>query len=257
MRSGATCGGVRGADVLCAALREPRLPEQEALLRSLTTKDWEALAALAVHQRVASLISANTRPWIPEATLRTLRARAQFSATRALRYQAEFVQLARAVAPHGIPLIVLKGLHLATSVYHSPASREMNDFDVLVRLADVDHVLAAARELGYTPMQEMETAVAESARHHLPRLLKPGVGLEIHWRLAPPGKPPAAPPEDLWARARPFRLADNAFVLCPEDALVHICAHATISHFFEQGVRPLCDIRAPSSPGTMTCPGMP
>lgn len=229
---------------LCAALREHRSPAHDSLLESLTGDEWAALATLAIRQRVAPLLPLGTLPPMPASVRQTLDARAHASAVQALRFQAECVRLARAVEPLGVQLLVLKGLHLAVSVYPHAGMREMNDFDVMVRPEHVEPVAAAARALGYAPLREMDLALAMQVGYHLPRLVKPGVGLEIHWRLAAVWGPPAAPPEDLWLRAEASGLASNALTLCPEDALLHVCAHATAGHFFEQGLRPLCDLRA-------------
>lgn len=225
-------------------MREHRTAEHDRLLESLTTDEWTSLGALAIRQRVAPLLTFGSLPLMPVATRQTLEAHARASAIRVLRYQAEFVQLARALEPHGVPLLILKGLHLASSVYPHATMREMNDFDVLVRPEHLDVASAAVRELGYVPVHEVSALPVSRVTHHLPRFIKPAVGIEIHWRIAPEGKPPLADPPDLWERAEPNALAHNAFQLCPEDALLHICAHATVSHLFDQGVRPLCDIRA-------------
>lgn len=51
---------------------------------------------------------------------------------------------------------------------------------------------------------------------------------------------------DLWARARPARIAEaETWTLCPEDLLLHLCLHATFHRKFVQehvGLRPFCDI---------------
>lgn len=228
---------------LSAALVEHRTASQERLLESLTTDEWSSLAALAIRHRIPGLLVFAAPPAMPAGVRRTLTARWHAASVRVLRHQAEFVRFARAVEPQGIQLLVLKGLHLASSVYPQTVLREMNDIDVLVRPEHLQGAAATAQALGYVAMHEVGVR-ASRVTHHLPRLVKPGAGLELHWRIAPEGQPPLADPAGLWDRAEPNALAGNAFELCPEDALLHICAHATVSHFFDQGLRPLCDIRA-------------
>ena len=228
---------------MCAALRENRGADHDRLLASLTPDEWSTLAALAIRHSIPGLLTVGTLPAMPAGVRQALIARTHAAAVRVLRHQAEFVRLAAAVEPQGIRLLALKGLHLASSVYPLAVLREMNDIDVLVRPEHLDDAAATAQALGYVAMHKVGVR-ASRVTHHLPRLVKPGTGLELHWRIAPEGQPPLADPMDLWDRAEPNALAGNAFELCPEDALLHICAHATVSHFFDQGLRPLCDVRA-------------
>ena len=57
-------------------------------------------------------------------------------------------QIARALQPIATPALLVKGAALALTVYPSPASRPMQDVDVLVRRADRDRVLAALAAAG-------------------------------------------------------------------------------------------------------------
>jgi len=227
----------RIGEALCAALREDTTTPL-----TLTPDDWRAVATLAIRQRVGPLLFSRKHLPFPDDVRAQLRARAEVSAKRVLMQQAAFRELAARVAPHGISLIALKGLHLATSVYPSPVLREMNDIDVMVRPEQVETVSDVVRALGYRPLGEIPVAIALKAMHHVPRFIKGQIGLEVHWRLAPAGTPPTVEPEALWSGARPLGLAPNAMTLAPEDLLVHICVHAAGLHHFEQGIRPLCDV---------------
>jgi hypothetical protein len=229
---------------LLAALNPSRSVESEALLASLTSDQWQALADLAIRQGVAPQIPVHDLAHLPEAAAARLKERAELSATIVAGYSADFLSLAAAVADRNLPIVALKGIHLALSVYPPSVTREMGDIDILVRRDDVEAVHAAANKLGYCHDPE----ILDRTPNHLPPLIKtggktPGL-LEIHWQLAEPGTPPDAAPDQLWSRIRSLPMAPNAFTLAPEHALIHICAHAAYSHHFEQGVRPLCDIRA-------------
>lgn len=230
----------RSGEALCAALSEGPAGFD---FDGLTPDDWREVAALAIRQRVGPLLFSRSHIPFPEEVRTTLRARAALSARRCLLQQAAFRELAAAVEPQAIPLMALKGLHLATSVYPNAALREMNDIDVLVRPEHVEPVSSAARRLGYRPVVEFPVARAIGAMHHVPRFLNGKVGLEVHWRLATPGAPPRVEPDDLWTVAEPSPLSGHARQLSPEALLVHVCAHAG-SHHLEQGIRPLCDVQA-------------
>jgi hypothetical protein len=234
----------RIAEALCAALREPRQGEADAPdVASLTPAEWHQVAALAIRQRAGPLLLSRNHLPFPDDVRALLRARAESSARRVLLQQAAFRELAGAVAPLGISLVALKGLHLASAVYPSAALREMNDIDVLVRPEHVETVSTVARELGYRPLIEIPVPIALKAMYHAPLFLKGRVGLEVHWRLGRPDTVPLVEPEELWAMTSPTPMAANALTLPLEALLVHVCVHAG-THQLEQGMRPLCDVQA-------------
>lgn len=233
----------RTGEALCAALRDGPALGSQIDLAALTPAQWHDVAALAIRQRVGPLLYSRSGLPIPDDVRARLRARADISVRRVLMQQAAFRELAAAVEPLGISLIALKGLHLATSVYPSAGLREMNDVDVLVHPDHVEAASDAVRSLGYRSMGDIPVQIALKAMHHVPRFLRGSVGLELHWRLAPPGEAPLVEPNELLTMVMPSALAGNAHALNPEPLLVHVCAHAG-THHLEQGVRPLCDVQA-------------
>ncbi len=169
-----------------------------------------------------------------------MRARSEAAADRTRRYREEFLRLASAIEASGIKVVALKGMHLQLAVYQPSTIREMADLDILVRPSDLPAVADAVRGMGY----EHDPDSLDRVQHHLPPLIKDDLAIEVHWRIDDPGVPPHAEPEELWSHVRRLEVAENAFCLAPEDAIVHVCAHAAYSHHLEQGIRPLCDLRA-------------
>lgn len=228
---------------LLAALHEPEGRDNH-LLGRLTEAEWTVVAELAIRQRVGPLLLSRAGLPLPGTVRDQLRKRAEVSAFKVLRQLAALRLLADRLAPQEIPLIALKGIHLASSVYANPGLREMNDIDVMVRPEHLQAAAATATELGYRTLgPPMFEAGMLHVAHHLPLLVNGRVGLEVHWRLARPGSPPLVEPDELWSRATESRLGANISVLSAEDTLVHVCVHAT-KHHFDHGVRPLCDVRA-------------
>ena len=144
-----------------------------------------------------------------------------------------------------IPVIVLKGAHLAHLVYENIASRPMADIDLLVRPSDLPKAAARLIKLGYAC--EIKAADTPAWRemhpglHHLPSFAKRGhPRIEIHWtihHLRDPGDIACC-----WQRARPAIIAGiQTQVLSPEDLVVYICLHSRL-HRFSQGLRPLWDL---------------
>lgn len=228
---------------LLAALHEPEGRDDD-LLGRLTEAEWTAVAELAIRQRVGPLLLSRAGLPLPGTARDQLRKRAEVSALKVLLQLAALRQLSDRLAPQGIQLLALKGIHLATSVYANPGLREMNDIDVMVRPEHLEAAAATATELGYRSLGQpmFGTGVLRLA-HHLPLFVNDRVALEVHWRLARSGSPPLVEPDELWCRSTKSQLGPNISVLSAEDTLVHVCVHAT-KHYFDHGVRPLCDVRA-------------
>ena len=71
-------------------------------------------------------------PELPAETREILGAARRLTAFENLRHYAELRRIAKALNGRGIPLIALKGLHLAELVYVEPSLRPMSDMDILV-----------------------------------------------------------------------------------------------------------------------------
>jgi hypothetical protein len=223
---------------LLAALHEPQ-GRDHALLARLGDAEWAEVADLAIRQRVGALLLSQSRTGLvlPSEASRKLEERTRAGALRSLRLQAALRQLATAVAPQGIDLIVLKGLHLACAVYPHAHLREMADIDILVDERHLPTVSASASTLGYRPVE------AGLATHHLAPIVRDGVSLELHYSIdsRAHGSPIVA--SDV-AELETAVFAPNVKFLITEDLFVHLCMHAADSHVFESGVRSLCDIQA-------------
>lgn len=166
---------------------------------------------------------------------------------RNLRLYQELGVILTALRAQNIPVIVLKGAHLAATVYPHPALRSMNDIDLLFHPTDVASAVEVLHALGYQPAAPIEWTNYLTIAQHLPRFGKPNVvaGVEVHWTITRPDQVYSIAQDGLWARATPVTLAGVAvFGLCPEDLLLHICEHATYHHHCLQRMRFLCDIDA-------------
>lgn len=231
---------------LLAALHE-REGQDRALLARLSDPDWVAVADLAVRQRVAPLLYSRADLPIPAAVRATLRARADYAVRRALQLQAALRDLAARVAPLGIDLVALKGMHLAMAVYPSAALREMGDIDVLVPEARVREVYETARAAGYAPVPQvshLSHELAMQVSHHLPALRAGVVGLEVHHGLTPPNSATTIPVGAVLQRAQLIRKDWQVRGLAPEDLVLHLCVHAAGNHELQIDLRPLCDLQA-------------
>ena len=225
---------------------EPRLAER---LAGLSDAQWAALADLASWHGVAPILvrrlaRLDPRPEVPAEVDRGLRDAQQRTALQNMRRFRELAQIVRALGDLGIDVILLKGAHLATTVYGDPGLRMMKDIDLLVRRTDLEGAQRALLELGYGPADRPDIEEECARHHHLPPFTKAGASaVEVHWTIAPPGGTIAVDPTALWQRAAAVRVAGlPAMALSDEDLLVHLSLHAALQHRFRMRQRHLCDI---------------
>jgi hypothetical protein len=146
---------------------------------------------------------------------------------------------------HGIPVMLLKGIHLARFTYAEPAMRSMADIDIMVprdRLADAE---ALFLEHGYGPPPATSLEERCSWSNHLPKLSKPGAPVfEIHWGIERPTSPFDIDLDVLWARSRTETLQGAPVqLLSLEDLLLHLVLHNSYHHRFDRSAfKGLADI---------------
>jgi hypothetical protein len=235
--------------VLGACLHADPARLDSAALSELGPEDWRGLVALAARQRVRPLLfrrlaASDTGDRVPQDVLAALRSNCRAIARRTLALHAELVRVVRALGSQGIPVMLLKGAHVATAVYGDLALREMGDLDLMVRREQLARATDVVLGLGYASGKPFSIERDVAVSHHVSRLLKPpGLTVEMHWTLAPPRRPFSIDPSSLWERAVPVRVPGaGALALSDEDLLLHLCLHTSYQHGFEFGLRSLWDI---------------
>jgi len=220
-----------------------------ACLSGLSPERWQSLLTLATDQRIMPLLWHRLKQKglddaVPIETAEALRKVSHRNTMRNLRLYGDLRILLSALKPEGIPLILLKGIFLADSVYDNIGLREMNDIDVLAHPADLKRIADIVMGMSYTPLRPFFVDSTLNAQHHLPPMIKKGhAKLEIHWNLTVPNKSYSIDPGGLWERALPVQINGcRALTLAPEDLLLHLCMHTSYQHQFAFGLRPSCDI---------------
>jgi hypothetical protein len=156
-------------------------------------------------------------------------------------------RITKELAAEGIPVMLLKGIHLARYVYAEPAMRSMADVDIMVpraRLADAERIFL---ENGYGPTPRPDIEEFCSWSNHLAKLIKPNAPvMEVHWGIERPASPFAIDSDGLWARSRTESLEGAPVqLLAHEDLLLHLVLHASYHHRFDRSAfKGLYDIHA-------------
>jgi hypothetical protein len=234
-------------DFLVAILRQNRAG---ASVEGLTPSAWDSVAEQAAQQKIGPLayhrltagLDALPMPGPVRERLRTFYAVGQLRNTLLLR---DAVEVIRPLQAAGVPVMVLKGLHLGVQVYSEPGLRTMSDIDIMVPerdLAMAEQVLVG-QGFGPLPRPDIEDFCRRS--NHLARLSRAkSVPVEVHWTIERPTSPFAIDVDALWRRAQPIPLGDlEVLALSPEDLLLHLCLHTSYHHRFDRmALKGLVDI---------------
>lgn len=225
---------------LIALLRDGDV--KEALVATI---DWPAIIRCAHEHEVAPLLyrclaalPARLQPE-PEFMAR-LHAVYLHGAARNLRVAEELRGILTALNAAGVPVIPLKGAHLAFLTYADPAERVMGDLDLLIHPENARRARETLSALGYARFGLQHGDFIHNEHFRRPR----GTQIEVHWTLGR-ADVPAFPLdcEAVWTRALPAMMHGvPTRVLSPVDHLVYLCLHVYY-HGFRVGLRRILDIR--------------
>lgn len=216
-------------------------------LEGLSASDWEALIKESGRHDVAPLFYQRLKAFPPDSPIpdwmrRRLRLLYLQNAGRNTNLYHSLGKVLEVLRKNHIPVIALKGAHMAELVYGNIALRPMCDLDLLVKEKDLLRVEEILLDLGYRPVED-ERQVSEKNRHFAYRLPGKELYVEIHWTLIRADYPFDIDLEGQWERARPAVIGNCAvWVQAPEDLLLHLCLHTCKDHLFENGLKFLCDL---------------
>jgi len=233
-------------------LRGSQDPGAAAAARAPAQRDWNEISALAVRHGVGPLLhralqSGAAPTGVPGPVRARIAEERRATAFRNLRNIGEFERIACALRARGIPVIPLKGLHLADLVYGDISLRPMSDLDILVPRAEVGPAATVLQSLQYGFVEDLSAASAkmpDTTKCNL-GLANPGAGtwLELHWSLLEPAGRYAPLVDEVWRAAAPARFGNaETLVMSPELLLLHVCAHLACGHVFLFSLHGLCDI---------------
>jgi Uncharacterised nucleotidyltransferase len=219
----------------------------DARLETLSSSDWDVLTEESGRHGVAPLLYHRLRTFhsdipIPANVMARLRHIYLQSAARSMHLYHELRKVLGLLRDANIPVIALKGAHLAELVYGNIAIRPMGDVDILVHKDDLVRVEETLLVMGYAPA-EYHRQIAEDNYHFVYGLPNRELFVEVHWNILPSMYRFKIDIDGQWERSRQAIIAGvEISVLCPEDLLLHLCLHTSIIHLFGMGLRPLYDI---------------
>lgn len=225
-----------GARLLVAALRDPERARG---------CDWNALLTAArAEQLIGSLAfrleGADLPPKVAE-ILDGARRDSAHARTQTL-WEAEMAR--RALAPIGVPVILLKGTAFHAAGLDACVGRSVGDLDILVPRPALAEVEAALLGAGWEAVKDDEYDDDYYRRwmHELPPLIHRSRDrmIDVHHTILPPT---ARPTPDAAALIADSVVLDNGLrTLSPADMIVHAAAHLFADGDLAGGLRNLWDI---------------
>ena len=144
-----------------------------------------------------------------------------------------------------IPVVILKGVLFAETIYHDPFYKKMNDVDILIRRQDLDAIYDIYQEMRYFSVAELvggSPRKQEKFSHHAPPFFSRDLKLMVgtHWGLITPLAPYRLDYDAIWSRVVDIDFYGHpAKAMAPEDNLHHLCVHLP---YYKCGLRELADI---------------
>lgn len=208
--------------------------------------DWNALIAAARAEQLLGTLAwrleAQHLPAKVEAIMAAARRDSAQARTQAL-WEAEMTR--RALAPLGIPVVLLKGNAFHAAGLDAALGRSVGDLDILVPRDSLDAVESALLGAGWErlkPVDGYDDLYYRRWMHELPPLIHRTRDrmIDVHHTILPET---ARPTPDAAALIADSVVLDNGLrILCPADMIVHAAAHLFADGDLSGGLRNLWDI---------------
>lgn len=212
---------------------------------SFSPADWDRIVRRAQADGVASilywrLIQSEKLSFLPDSLQNSLRALYHSLRMNNAELVRELKTLTRLFADAGIPVVALKGICYALTIYPDPALRPMVDLDLLVPVSDLPKAVRIAKEAGYVePVPEAFPGLDDLLSHAvgLQKTAAPFTMVELHHSLVADKSFDYAVPVDwFWTQTEP--IADSSsetgvgdlLMLSPTAQVLYASAHAMLQH---------------------------
>jgi hypothetical protein len=155
-----------------------------------------------------------------------------------LLLSSEIPSLLQGLTKEGIPVLWVKGVILAATIYSDFGLRPSGDLDAIVSLENIDRAEKAIRTLGYIPASPEAFGDFEKEISHARAYQKKGgkgFALELHQALVS-DRQGATPTNGGWFWSHTTQVSINGssvVTLSPEANLIYLCVHLVCHHGWE------------------------
>jgi hypothetical protein len=231
---------VRGGRLVAAVLRAPEIAAR------LAGEEWNALIAAArAEQLIGSLACRLDGHDVPEKVERLLAAARRDAAQQRVQALWEAEMTRRALAPLGIPVVLLKGNAFHAAGLAASTGRFVGDLDILVPRDSLEAVEAALLAAGWERLKEADgydDLYYRRWMHELPPLIHRTRDrmIDVHHTILPMTARPRPDADALIADS--IAIDGGLRILAPADMIVHAAAHLFADGDLAGGLRNLWDI---------------
>ena len=211
---------------------------------SFSGSNWEALADAAQWEGVAPLVywafsQSGNFSSVPSAIQDVLRFSYSVTWMQNQKNFRELETVSHLFAGAKIPVVLLKGLCFALTIYPDIGLRPMGDMDVLVPQSSLNEAVQIATSLGYSEAKPEASPGLRDLLYHEVCLQKAGslsTILEIHHSLvADKAFSYSVPVDWFWEQTKPLNALppmhiENLLMLTPTAQLLYASAHAMLQH---------------------------
>jgi len=233
--------------LLCDFLANKKI--SEVRWRKMSPADWARLVERALRYKVSALLyqgmKAGSIPLdcVPDGIMHSLQGVYRSQATQNSTLFFDASRVLKTFIDHQLPVIALKGLALAKSLYGDIALRTMTDMDLLVKEEDLVKAGRILLAIGYDQAFPAWEKTLKSHHHLPPFTSKNGTVLELHWNIISLHSNLAVDVGGLWDRSCLVEENGVVFrVLSLEDLLLHICVHGCHHLLTAIDLIPFCDL---------------
>ncbi len=226
-------------DELCLLLARGKLSSEERArtVQFLATPlQWPLILERAYSHQVYPLLYRNLLelgfPGVPHEVQTELKSAYLANGFRNQLLAEELARLLKLLGEAGIPVIPLKGVTLAQSLFGDPAARVCSDIDILVPPGDAVRARGVILRNGYSSQFTEEFFVNHQLRTSpdCPLVSETKVLtylVELHWTLLYSSSKNQESMENLWSQARPHEFYGvRTWNLTPEWEFVFLALHA-------------------------------
>ena len=215
----------------------------------LEIQDWDYLVSTIIDRGIGPLLYTklsllNNCSQIPDTVKSNLQQAYFKTFSRSAILYEHFRKIAEVFTMQGIPLIVLKGVHLSEWLYQDIGLRQFSDIDLLVKEEDGEKCIILLGKLGYKPVEDKrpEFIINNSEFvHYIPMVLN-GVLIEIHVKLHRKTEKYDLKLNKLWENSLQVSINDShVSALNNNDLIIYLCLHLN-KHFYGGHVQFTCFI---------------
>jgi len=220
-----------------------------SLVTDFSNADWDLLVRQANHSRLLGRVDYRLADkQVPEGPAAHLEAARRVTQRQRQAVRFEVAQIRHALAPLGVPVVLLKGAAYVAAGLAPAQGRIFSDIDILVpktRLEEVEQAMLLHGWVG-GHHDAYDEEYYRNWMHEIPPLrhVKRQTVVDVHHTILPETCRAKPDPDKLMSAANPVSEHEDVFTLSSLDIVLHSATHLFYEGELEHGLRDLVDLDA-------------